>query len=75
MAAIGNKMIARTGMLVSILKAKASRRIDTEPAACDQNKDLKEPICFEKTPPRKSYIPHPIMPPSPKKMLKMVIFI
>ena len=73
MAAIGNKMIAKTGMLVSVLKTNASRRMDTKPANCDQNKDLKDPICFEKTPPRKSYIPHPNMPPIPNNMLKMVV--
>ena len=54
MDATGDKMIAKTEMLFSILKVKASRRIDIKPANCDQNKDLKEPICLEKTPPRKS---------------------
>ena len=75
MAAIGDKMIARMGMLISVLKAKASRKMDIAPANCDQNKDLKEPICFEKTPPRKSYIPHPNMPAIPNNMLMMVEFI
>ena len=73
MAAMDDKMIARMGMLISGLKAKASRRMDIKPANCDQNKDLKNPICFEKTPPRKSYIPHPNMPPIPNNMLKMVV--
>jgi hypothetical protein len=34
---------------------------------------LKGPICLAKTPPRKSYIPHPNIPITPVKMLKMVI--
>ena len=75
MDASGNKMIAKTGMLISILKAKASRRMDIKPANCDQKKDLKGPICFAKTPPRKSYIPHPNIPAIPDNMLKMVVFI
>jgi hypothetical protein len=46
-------MIAKMGRLISALRAKASRRMDTQPANCDQNKDLNEPICLEKTPPKK----------------------
>jgi hypothetical protein len=51
----------------------ASRKIEITPANCDQNKDLKDPICFAKTLPRKSYIPHPNIPPIPSNMLKMVV--
>jgi hypothetical protein len=51
----------------------ASRKIEIKPANCDQNKDLKDPICLAKTPPRKSYIPHPNMPPIPNNMLKMFV--
>jgi hypothetical protein len=73
-AAIADKMITRKETLKFIVKIKASRNTDNKPANCDQKKGLKGPICLAKTPPRKSYIPHPNMPPTPKKMLKMVVF-
>jgi hypothetical protein len=54
MDATGDHTIAMTEILNSILNAIASNRMDIKPASCDQNKDLKEPICLEKTPPKKS---------------------
>ena len=56
-----------------VVKTKASRRADIKPANCDQKKDLKGQICLAKTPPRKSYIPHPNIPTIPDNMLKMVV--
>ena len=68
-----DKIVVKTGVFVLDLKAMASRKIEPKPANCDQNKDLKDPICLAKTPPRKSYIPHPSMPPIPNNMLMMVV--
>ena len=72
-AAIKDKMITKTGVLTLDLKTMASRKMENKLANCDQNKDLKDPICLAKTPPRKSYIPHPNMPPIPNNILKMVV--
>jgi len=73
MAAIKDRIITKTGALTLDLKTRASRKMEIKPANCDQNKDLKDPICLAKTPPKKSYIPHPNMPPIPNNMLKMVV--
>lgn len=54
MDASGNKRTATAGSVGAVLSVNASGIMDTAPAACDQNRDLKEPICFEKTPPKKS---------------------
>ena len=54
MDANGDKASASRGMLNWVLKARVSNRMAPKPINCDQNKDLKEPILFEKTPPRKS---------------------
>jgi hypothetical protein len=58
---------------IFIVKTKANERTDIKPASWDQKKDLKGPICLAKTPPRKSYIPHPNIPIIPDNMLKMVV--
>jgi hypothetical protein len=47
-------MMTGAGRIRLVVKKKASRRIDNKPANYDQKKDLKGPICFAKTPPRKS---------------------
>jgi hypothetical protein len=53
-AAMVDKIKIRIGMLKLDLRAMARIKMENKPANCDQNNDLKDPICFEKTPPRKS---------------------
>ena len=53
-AAIKDKPTAMAGISAVGLKIMASRNMEISPDNCDQNRDLKGPICLAKTPPRKS---------------------
>ena len=67
--ATGIKIAILVGILRFIAKAKVRRVEKTNPASCDQKKVLKLPILLENSPPKKSYNPHPNIPPNPAKML------
>ena len=45
MAASGSNKNIRIGMLKLDATKATSKKTDTKPASCDQNSDLKEPIC------------------------------
>jgi hypothetical protein len=71
MDATGIKIAMFVGIFRFIEKVKIRRVVKTNPASCDQKKVLKLPILLENSPPKKSYNPHPNIPPSPAKILWM----